>query len=133
MNLLKIKNKNIPCLVAVTKTAQAQGLMNRPWPPPPMVFPYTESDIKSFWMHNTPSPLDIIFCQGNKIIDITVGVPFSKDIVFSKSASDLVVELPHGSVKLLDLKIQDEIEVVYDIATLAEVFSEKLKKFSRLA
>lgn len=60
------KNK-FETLVARTPLEHLRGLMFKEWPPPIMSFPYSDAGIKKFWMKNTPSPLDIIFCYAGEI------------------------------------------------------------------
>lgn len=92
-------------LFAVSEEEQSKGLMEQTWPPPVMSFIYKNSKVNKFWMHRTPSPLDIIFCNGGKITQIHYGEPFNTRVIGDNSFSDLVIELPHGTVDLLGIKI----------------------------
>lgn len=70
-----------------------------------MSFLYKRPKINKFWMHNTSSPLDIIFCCNGKVIDICYGEPFSTKVLGPDRDSDLVIELPAGLALASDIKI----------------------------
>ena len=57
-----------------------------------------------FWMKNTPSPLDIIFCRNGKVSEICYGEPNSTTVIGSR-ISDLVIELPFGTADSLGIKV----------------------------
>lgn len=64
-----------PCIqleVARTPQQQSWGLMGRP-PLAPlrgMWFPYDRPQVLKFWMHRTPSPLDMLFIRDGRVIAI---------------------------------------------------------------
>lgn len=91
---LYIKDKSFTSLVCETDKEKEQGLMFVPAPTPIMCFPYTKSNL-SFWMKNTPAPLDIIFCCDGKIKTIKQGKPYSTTLIHGGEA-DLVIEMPSG-------------------------------------
>ena len=97
MSKILLNKKSFDTLLVVTEEEQSQGLMNKPWPPPIMTFIYKSSKMRSFWMYRTPSPLDIVFCNDNKIVHIAEGVPNSTQLIYSMFPSSLVVELPKGT------------------------------------
>jgi uncharacterized protein len=107
MSFVSINGMSFPTLVARTEAEQQVGLMHKPWPPPIMCFPYETAGIRRFWMKNTISPLDIIFCNANKVIGIYRGEPLSTSLIGPSEASDLVVELPAGMADRMGLKIGD--------------------------
>jgi uncharacterized membrane protein (UPF0127 family) len=100
-----------PTLLAISEDEQAQGLMGKAWPPPIMSFIYAEPRYNRFWMKNTPSPLDIIFCQGGEIVEICKGEPNSTEIIGS-GTSDLVIELPFGTVTSSNIKLRHKVGLV---------------------
>jgi len=106
-----IGEHSFPTLVAITTDEQAKGLMHKQWPPPVMAFPYARAGVRKFWMKNTISPLDIIFCRDNKIVDICYGEPLSLAEVGPNELCDLVVEFPHGTVKQCGFRIGDTIKM----------------------
>jgi uncharacterized protein len=104
---ISIKGQVFETLVAITEQEQQCGLMNKSWPPPIMVFPYKKADIRRFWMKNTISPLDIIFCRDNCVVGIFKGNPCSTALIGPNELSDLVVELPAGTASQLGLRVGD--------------------------
>jgi len=121
-NYVTIKNKKLPAIFAITPEEQEIGLMWRPWPPPIMCFLFDSYDIRKFWMKNTISPLDIIFCNNNKVIDICHGMPMSEDYIGPEKETNLVVELPFGYAKHLGLSIGDEIKTHHSLQSIASKY-----------
>src|SRR5690606_932304 len=105
MSLVIIDGVEFNAIAAVTESEQMVGLMYREWPPPIMFFPYKQSEYRKFWMKNTPSPLDIVFCNNGKIIDVKQGEPFSTTLVGPSETCDLVIEFPRGTVERKGFKI----------------------------
>ncbi|KKN67654.1 hypothetical protein LCGC14_0459130 [marine sediment metagenome] len=108
-------------LVAVTMDEHIQGLMYKSWPPPVMAFPYKLAERRSFWMKNTPSPLDIIFARAGRIVGIFKGEPLTTRCVGPEELSDLVVELPYGIAEKLQISIGDDIRVCYSVGTAVKI------------
>ena len=85
--------------VAATQEEQARGLMFRTQlgPDEAMIFP-RQGDVASFWMKNTPLPLDLIFIgQDRKIINIAAQTtPYSLDSVSALGPTSAVLEIPGG-------------------------------------
>lgn len=107
-----IANNVFETLFAISQEEQAIGLMNQPWPPPIMSFVYDKPKINKFWMHRTPSPLDIVFCCNNKIIDIYKGEPHSTSVIGPDQYSDLVIELPYGTAASMNFKLGYKVGVI---------------------
>ena len=63
-------------------------------------------------MHQTPSPLDILFCHNNRIKQICKGEPYSTSIIGGDYLSNLVIELPFGTVKNSGIKLGANVGVV---------------------
>ena len=99
-------------LLAISSNEQENGLMGVSWPPPVMSFIYDNPKVNKFWMHNTPSSLDIVFCKNGIINQICKGVPFSTEIIGKDILSDLVIELPYGTCKNLNIKINDSADLL---------------------
>jgi len=118
-DVIEIAGRKYPTLVAITAEEHEHGLMGREWPPPIMIFPYKAAAVRKFWMKNTPAPLDIIFCRGNKIVDICYGEPMSTRMVGPNSPTDLVIEMPHGSVQEHAIRIGDDVRAVLSPRTVA--------------
>jgi len=104
---ISIKGRVFSALVTESESEQRQGLMGAPWPPPIMIFPYSTASVHKFWMHKTPSPLDIIFCKEGRVVDVCSGEPLSTALIGPNTASDLVVELPAGTAKSIGLSVGD--------------------------
>lgn len=107
-----IDNKIFPTYLALSHQEQEIGLMNVSWPPPIMSFVYPSPQINKFWMKNTPSPLDIIFCCGGEILSIHKGNPFSTSIIGENKYSDLVIELPYGTALSTNIKLGHKVGIV---------------------
>ena len=106
-------NENIlPCLFAISQEEQTRGLMNVEAPVPNMLFINKIAKINKFWMKDTPSELDIIFCKNGKIVEICRGEPNSTKIVGPDSLTDLVIELPYGTAKSLNISPGDSVGVI---------------------
>lgn len=97
MDYVKIADHIFPTLLAIDLAEQERGLMGKPWPPPVMTFVYGRPCQNKFWMRNTPSPLDIVFCLNNKITSICSGIPYSLAVIGNDDLSDTVIELPAGT------------------------------------
>jgi len=107
-------------IVAVTPEEQENGLMFKSWPPPVMAFPYRTAAIRKFWMKNTPSPLDIVFCRGGFVVDIKHGKPYDCTLICPKEETDLVVELPHGTVEAYNISVGDPVSIKYSLDTIVK-------------
>lgn len=99
--------------VAATQEEQARGLMFRTQlgPDEAMIFP-RQGDVASFWMKNTPLPLDIIFIgQDRKIINIAAQTtPYSLDSVSALGPTSAVLEIPGGRAAELGIGPGDAVE-----------------------
>jgi len=107
-----IEENIFPSLLAISEEQQSKGLMYQEWPPPNMSFVYFNPKVNKFWMKNTPSPLDIIFCHGGVISQIHKGEPYSTKSIGNDSLSDLVIELPYGTVKANKIEIGQKVGLV---------------------
>jgi len=121
---IKIGASQFDVLIAVTAKEHERGLMFQPWSPPIMAFPYNTAKIRKFWMKNTISPLDIIFCNKNKVIGIYAGIPLSVDTIGPDELSDLVVEFPSGMAKANNILIGDNIKLLYSLQTISKKFRD---------
>ncbi|MGB7408257.1 MAG: DUF192 domain-containing protein [Pontixanthobacter sp.] len=100
--------------VARTAEEQAKGLMFRGQlgPNEGMIFPRNPPDVASFWMKNTPLPLDIIFVgTDGRILNIAANtVPYSTDPVAAAGMTGLVLELIGGRAAELGIAQGDTVE-----------------------
>lgn len=115
-----------PTLLAISTSEQAQGLMGKVWPPPVMSFIYTTSGVNKFWMKNTPSPLDIVFCHRGEIVQICKGEPHSTALIGANNLSDLVIEFPYGTVASSGIKLGHSVGLVKPtVDELKKIIAEK--------
>ena len=120
MDFVKIADNEFETLVAITAEEQERGLMHKKWPPPVMCFPYSYAAVRKFWMKNTVSALDVIFCRNNKIVSICYGEPLSTKTFGPDEPVDLVVEVPHGTVREHGIKIGDKVDLKMSKETIAK-------------
>jgi uncharacterized protein len=119
-----------PTLLAISEDEQSKGLMFEPFPPPIMSFLYTEPRVMKFWMKNTPSPLDIVFCCNGSIKQIHKGEPYSTSTIGDNSLSDLIIEFPYGTVKNSKIEIGSKVGIVAPTKLeLNKIIAEKYHKF----
>lgn len=110
-----------PYRVAVASTPQEQerGLMFQKSLPERtgMLFPIQPSRPVAFWMKNTLIPLDMLFIQNNRVVEIVHNVqPCKADpcsIYRSKAPVDAVIELPGGTAHKDRLKLGASVQVMW--------------------
>jgi len=126
MDIIILGDQKLETLVAITEEEQIRGLMYKVWPPPVMSFPFKRAKVRKFWMRNTISPLDIVFCRDNKVISIVDGVPLSLNRVGPDEPSDLVIELPKGTAKKISITSGSAVDLIFSTDTLAKKYSKLL-------
>ncbi len=131
-NIVIIGEHQFDTLIASTLEEQIRGLMFQKWPPPVMSFPYKTAEIRKFWMKNTISPLDIIFCRAGTIVGIFEGVPMSTVCVGPNEPTDLVIELPRGSAEKFGIHAGDSVTILSGAPALANKFKKKLDKLKKV-
>ncbi|GGE01304.1 hypothetical protein GCM10011515_21340 [Tsuneonella deserti] len=93
--------------VARSSEEQARGLMfrNELGADEGMIFPREPADLASFWMKNTPLPLDIIFIGADRrILNIAANtVPYSLTPVSAAGLTTAVLEIPGGRAAQLGI------------------------------
>lgn len=107
-----ISNNVFETLLAISQEEQIKGLMGHPWPPPVMSFVYDKPRINKFWMHMTPSPLDIVFANRGEITQICMGEPYSTAAIGDFKESDLVIEFPLGTVLSSNIKLGNKVGIL---------------------
>ncbi len=105
-------------LLAISEIEQRKGLMNIVAPVPVMSFLYSKAKVNKFWMANTPSKLDIVFCLNKRVSQICTGNPYDFSTIGSDEDSDLVIELPYGTVKSKNIKIGQKVDFLKDTKDL---------------
>jgi uncharacterized membrane protein (UPF0127 family) len=112
--------------LAVTAEEQMYGLMYVPPPAPNMAFLYERPQYNRFWMKNTEASLDIIFCNDGKVSEICYGEPYSLRTIGGNEPSNLVIELPYGSVESSRILIGQSAGIVTPAADeLRKIFAAK--------
>ena len=100
--------------VARSREEQARGLMFRTelGPNEGMIFLRNPPDIASFWMKNTPLPLDIIFIGPDRRISniAAMAEPYSLESVYSVGPVLGVLELRGGRAQELGIEPGDLVE-----------------------
>jgi len=93
--------------IADGEAEREHGLMNRPSMPADhgMLFEFPDEQDRSFWMHNTYIPLDIIYIDhAGKIVSIQANAtPFSETPLPSYGAATGVLELNGGRAAALGI------------------------------
>lgn len=107
-----VNNNVFSTLLAISEYEQSKGLMYQEWPPPIMTFVYGRPKINKFWMQNTPSPLDIVFCYDNKVSEICYGEPYSTRVIGGNNFSNLVIEFPYGTIDSSNIKIGQSVGII---------------------
>nr|WP_310522790.1 DUF192 domain-containing protein [Polymorphobacter sp.] len=99
--------------VAATDDQQQCGLMYRKAMPrgSGMIFPFQTPRSATFWMENTPLPLDLVFVGADdRVVSISLGKPYSRDLIDSRGIAASVIELNAGEARRIGLKPGDRIE-----------------------
>ncbi|WP_122465686.1 DUF192 domain-containing protein [Brevundimonas lutea] len=99
--------------IADTEAERAQGLMFRPplGDDRGMLFQFDDSAERSFWMRNTPSPLDIVYIDGaGRIVSIARHTtPNSDTGIPSNGAATGVLEVRAGRMEEIGAEAGDEV------------------------
>ena len=101
--------------VASTSAQQAKGLMFRTElaDNEGMIFPSEVPAPRSFWMKNTPLPLDLIFIgTDGRITNIEQGEPYSLDSIPSEGFSIAVFEIRGGLSEKLGIVPGDKVDFI---------------------
>lgn len=99
--------------IAATPEQQQCGLMFRKTMKRSvgMGFPFPVARQATFWMENTPLPLDLIFVGPDGRVDsVGAGAPFSRDLIASAGLTAEVIELNAGEVARIGLRPGDRVE-----------------------
>jgi uncharacterized membrane protein (UPF0127 family) len=119
MNFIEIGEYIFPTALALSDEEHSRGLMFVKQNPPVMSFVYAKAGINKMWMKNTYIPLDILFCRNGKIIALAQGTPFSEEIIGPNVITDLVVEMPAGSIEEFTISVGDSVQMTYTTQSLA--------------
>ena len=101
--------------LAITPTEITQGLSGRESlaPHSGMMFLMNHKEQYSFWMKDMHFPLDFLWIDGNRIVDIATHIPAkingSVSVVKPRVAVDKILELNAGEVDKAGIKIGDTV------------------------
>jgi uncharacterized membrane protein (UPF0127 family) len=99
--------------IADDEAERQHGLMDRPSMPRDhgMLFEFQDNRDRSFWMHNTHIPLDIIYIgRDGRIVSIAANAtPFSETPIPSEGPATGVLELNGGQAAALGIKPGDRV------------------------
>ncbi|WPM05675.1 DUF192 domain-containing protein [Borreliella sinica] len=84
-----------------------------------MLFIFKEEQNLSFWMENTPLPLEIAYIDSSGIIKEIYNLePYSRANVNSLYKAKYALELPKGSFSKFQIEIGDKVHFCFDINSL---------------
>lgn len=99
--------------IARTDEERSRGLMHRTDLPADraMLFVFQQQGQRSFWMHNTPLPLDIVYVDAaGAIISIAANTtPFSRAPIPSGLPARYVLEVHAGTADRLNIVVGDRL------------------------
>ena len=84
-----------------------------------MIFIFKNADYYTFWMKDMKFPIDIIYINKNKIVDVFKNVPAPKSenevlpIIKSSKKADMVLEINAGLSDKYNFKIGDFVKINY--------------------
>lgn len=101
--------------LALTKAEQARGLMWRTElaDGAGMLFVFDDERPRSFWMSNTPIPLDILYIRGDaSVLSIAaMTTPYSEQPIPSRGPCRYVLEVPGGWAERHGVKPGDKLSL----------------------
>lgn len=104
--------------IADTLATQARGLSGRESlaPGEGMLFVFSDSSPRTFWMYEMRFPIDIIWINDHKVIGWADNAPISASSVMpatfsSPFAADMVLELPAGTVARDGIMVGSAVEL----------------------
>jgi len=116
---VRIGNTVITVEVAATEPQKQKGLGGRQILPDGhgMLFPYDHKEQYSFWMRGMLIPLDFIWIDGSRIVDISENVPpprASESPLIVKPTVEVnkVLEVNAGTVKRAGIRIGDAVDFI---------------------
>jgi uncharacterized membrane protein (UPF0127 family) len=103
--ILEVNGRSIMVELALTAGSQSRGLSYRDGLDPDrgMLFVYDSPRIQRFWMHEMRFPLDMVFINGDEVVDVAANVPHPQGglpkIVTSSVRADKVLEINAGKAE----------------------------------
>lgn len=122
---LIVAGRTVTVELAITPPARNMGLMHRTSLDPDrgMLFIFTDSKPRTFWMRNTLIPLDIIFLNADGTVqNIEQGAPMAEVPGYhSRGSARMVLELNAGWAAEHGLKAGDRIEIAAELLSLPKL------------
>lgn len=119
---VRIGTRTVQLQFAVTNVEMQRGLMERRdlQPDQGMIFVYNRPQSLSFWMRNTPTPLDIgFFTADGELREIYALHPYDETAVGSRRRDlQFAVEMNQGWFKANDVKPGDKLDLAAIAAAL---------------
>src|SRR3989344_2818368 len=115
--VIEMKGVKITAKIVDSEEAREKGLMNINYMPKNegMLFIFQDlNQYEGFWMKDTLIPLDIIFIDNDKVVDIIEAEPCVEvpcKIYYPKQKTLQVLEVNKGLSNKIGLKIGDEIKI----------------------
>ncbi|MEK9183386.1 MAG: DUF192 domain-containing protein [Patescibacteria group bacterium] len=117
--LVKIAGQEIKVELAKTPKAQAQGLSGRKLlaADQGMLFLFSISQKRSFWMKDMNFPIDIIWIDNGEVVDIASNLPppavvNNPPVYYPRAPVNAVLEVNAGFSEKYGLKIGDKMEML---------------------
>ncbi|MDP3998684.1 MAG: DUF192 domain-containing protein [bacterium] len=114
--IIKLGRAEITVEVADTEWERSQGLSGRTslLRNQGMLFVFPQKSRYSFWMSDMKFPLDFIWIDGYKVVEITYDVPYPKNgespiTIAPKAPADKVLEVNAGVASAAGVKVGDQI------------------------
>lgn len=119
---LEINNTKLFVEIADTEAKRSKGLGDKQSlnPDEGMLFIFSSVSKYPFWMKGLTFPLDFVWVEGDKVVDLTPNVqsptPGQTDttlpIYQSKEDIDKVLEISAGTIQRLNIKVGDTIKIL---------------------
>lgn len=115
---VKIKDQSFKVELASTDSQRERGLSNRTelGTESGMLFVFPESAVHSFWMKDTLIPLDIIWINEGKIVEMATLDPQTDETIpqyTPKNSAKYVLEINAGLISTYDFKVGDDVKISY--------------------
>ena len=120
---IRVKRKPVVVEVANTRDRIARGLMYRRSLPRDegMLFVYSIEQILSFWMRDTPIPLDVAFIDSDgRIAQITAMKPLTRRGCLSETRAMFGLEMNRGWFEANGVTVGDFVDIPEDVASSAD-------------
>lgn len=115
---ITINNKKINLILAKTQSEKEIGLSNKQNldKDTGMLFIFAKKDYPSFWMRNMKFPIDIIFIDDNKIVDMYQNAQPAKNetnapVYKPKNKANYVLEMNANTARENNFKIGDKVSI----------------------